>query len=87
VSQLISSWLHKTPPLHEHDALLKQANELNGEAAIESGWDNFSTAERLRKQVPASKQPFRDHVISPRSSKPKRFVVWRCALPMPLLMF
>ena len=37
----------------EWDALLKRAADLESEASVEAGWDNFSTAEGLRSSATA----------------------------------
>jgi hypothetical protein len=41
-------WVSEFDHPEEWDALLVRARELESEASIEAGWDNFSTAENLR---------------------------------------
>lgn len=46
-------WLHQLPTPDECHTMEKRASELASEAAVESGWDNFSTAEGLRNHAEA----------------------------------
>ncbi|MBK3780171.1 hypothetical protein G3A43_07860 [Paraburkholderia aspalathi] len=46
-------WVSSFVPPEQWPALLSQAAELESEASIEAGWDNFSTAERHRESASA----------------------------------
>jgi hypothetical protein len=46
-------WVSEFDAPEEWAALLTQARELESEASIEAGWDNFSTAENLRHRATA----------------------------------
>ncbi|MBU9200085.1 hypothetical protein KTD31_01540 [Burkholderia multivorans] len=46
-------WVSEFIPPEEWEAQLRRASELSSEASIEAGWDNFSTAERLRASARA----------------------------------
>jgi hypothetical protein len=46
-------WVSEFNAPEDWDALLVRARELESEASIEAGWDNFSTAENLRHSATA----------------------------------
>lgn len=50
------SWLVDVPPAHTWAELEEHAGELDAEAALEAGWDNFETARHLRELAAAARR-------------------------------